>query len=76
MYIYTCTYTYTYIYIRMFTLAEVIIHILMPYNRIIYFRLFYFHVSNSALFSTQYFSTLILHRRSLDTFYMDHSYTG
>ena len=28
-----------------------------------------FHVSNSALFSTWYFSTLILYRRSLDTFY-------
>ena len=29
---------------------------------------YHFHVSNSALFSTQYSSTLILHRRSLDTF--------
>ena len=28
-----------------------------------------FQVSNSALFSTYYFSTLIIHRRSLDTFY-------
>ena len=41
----------------------------MPYNIILYFRLPYFHVSNCALFSTQYFSTLILYRRSLDTFY-------
>ena len=43
-------------------------HILMPYNIILYFRLPYFDVSNSALFSTWYFSTLILYRRSLDTF--------
>ena len=27
-------------------------HIVMPYNIIFYFRLFYFHVSNCALFST------------------------
>ena len=27
------------------------------------------HVSNSALFSTEYFSTLSLYRRSLDTLY-------
>ena len=40
----------------------------MPYNIILYFRLPYFHVSNSALFSTYYFSTLILYRCSLDTF--------
>ena len=76
MHIYTYTYTYTYIYICMFTLAKVIIHILMPYNIIIYFRLLHFNVSNSALFPTQYFSTLILHRGSLDTFCMDYSYTG
>ena len=31
----------------------------MPYNIILYFRLPYFHVSNCALFSTWYFSTLI-----------------
>ena len=31
----------------------------------------YFHVSNNALFSTEYFSTLILYRRSIDTFYYD-----
>ena len=31
----------------------------------LYFRLPYFHVSNSALFSTWYFSNLILYRRSL-----------
>ena len=43
----------------------------MPYNIILYFRFPYFHVSNnSALFSTQYFSTLILYRRSLDTLYI------
>ena len=41
----------------------------MPYNIIFYIRLPYFHVSNSALFSTKYFSTLILYRRSLGTFY-------
>ena len=41
----------------------------MPYNIILYFRLIYFHVSNCALFSTKYSSTLILYRRSLDTFY-------
>ena len=40
----------------------------MPYNIILYFRLPYFHVSNCALFSTWYFSTLILYRRSFDTF--------
>ena len=41
----------------------------MTHNIIIlYFCLPYFHVSNS-LFSTQYFSTLSSHRRSLDTFY-------
>ena len=34
------------------------------------FCLPYFHVSNSALFSAQYFSTLILRRHSLDNFYM------
>ena len=44
-------------------------HILMPYNIILYFRLLCFHVSNSALFSTEHFSTLILYKRSLDTFY-------
>ena len=36
---------------------------------ILYFRLPYFHDSKSAVFSTQYFSTLISHRRSLDSFY-------
>ena len=36
---------------------------------LLYIRLPYFHVSNSALFSTKYFSILILYRRSLDTFY-------
>ena len=44
-------------------------HILMPYNMILYFCLPYFHVSNNALFCTWYFSTFILYRRSLDTFY-------
>ena len=43
----------------------------MPYNIIFYFRLLYFPVSNGALFSTQYFNTLILYRRSLDTFYLN-----
>ena len=42
----------------------------MPYNIILYFRLLCFHVANCALFSTYYFSTLILYRRSLDTFYL------
>ena len=41
----------------------------MTYNIILYFRLPYFHVSNRALFSTKYLNTLILNRRSLDTFY-------
>ena len=41
----------------------------MPYNKILYFRLPYFHVSSNALFSTLYFSALILYRRSFDTFY-------
>ena len=36
----------------------------MPYNMIPYFRLQYFHVSNSALFST-YYSTSVL------SFYID-----
>ena len=49
--------------------AFIAIHILMPYNIILYFRLIYFHVSICALFSTYYSSTLILYRRSLDTFY-------
>ena len=31
----------------------------MPSNMIFYFRFIYFHVSNCALFSTSYFSTLI-----------------
>ena len=53
------------------------IFILMPYNMmLLYFRLPYFHVSNSALFSTYYFRTLILHRRSLDTFYGMHLSTA
>ena len=47
-------------------------YILMPHDMMILcFRLPYFHVSNSALFFTHYFSTLILHRRSLDTFYLN-----
>ena len=41
----------------------------MPDNKILYFRLIYFHVFNCALLSTLYFSTLISCRRSLDTFY-------
>ena len=36
----------------------------MPYNMILNFQLPYFHVSITALFFTQYFSTLILYRRS------------
>ena len=32
--------------------AFIAIHILMPYNIILYFRLLYFHVSICALFST------------------------
>ena len=36
---------------------------------ILYFHLPNFDISNSALFSTWCFSTLILHRHSLDTFY-------
>ena len=43
----------------------------MPYNIRLYFRLPYCYVSNCALFSTRYFSTLILYRRSLDTFYQE-----
>ena len=44
----------------------------MPHNMmLLYFRLPYFHVSDTALFSALYFSTLILYRHSLDTFYMD-----
>ena len=39
---------------------------LQIYNMILYFRLPHFHVSNNDLFST--FGTLILYRRSLDTF--------
>ena len=50
--------------------------ILMPHNMmILYFRLSYFHVSTIALFSTKYYSTLIWHRRSLDTFYMIYKHT-
>ena len=41
----------------------------MPCYMLLYFRLLYFHVSNSVLFSTSNFSTLILYRRSFDTFY-------
>ena len=37
----------------------------MPYNIILYFRLAYFHVSNSALFSTWYFGIRSLYRRTL-----------
>ena len=36
----------------------------MPYNMILYFQVPYFHVSITALSFTQYFSTLILYRRS------------
>ena len=45
--------------------------ILMPHNMIVlHFRfLAYFHISNNALLSTWYFSTLMSHRRCLDTFY-------
>ena len=50
-------------------MKKYITHILMLYNIILYVRLPYFHVSNCALFSTYYFSTLILYRRNLDTFY-------
>ena len=42
---------------------------------ILYFRQPCFHVPNSTLFLIQYFSTLILHRRSLDTFHK-HEITG
>ena len=43
---------------------------MIEYNMIIlYFRLPYFHVSNSALLSTEYFSTLTWYRHSLDTLY-------
>ena len=43
----------------------------MPYNMImLYFRFPYFHVSYVALFSTLYFSNLILYRRRLDTLYL------
>ena len=39
-------------------------YVLMPHVMLIlYYRLPYCHVSNSALFSTKNFSTLILHRR-------------
>ena len=41
---------------------------------VLYFRLSYFHVSNSALFFDIVFSTLILDRRSLDTFYWEELY--
>ena len=47
-------------------------HNLMPHIMIIlYFRLPFFNVPSSSLFSTEYFSTLILYRRSLDAFYWD-----
>ena len=46
-------------------------YILGPHIMIIfYFYLPNFHVSNSALICTQYSGTFLLHRRSLDTFYM------
>ena len=38
---------------------------------ILCFRLPNFHVSSSALFFAHYFSPLILHRRNLDTFYLN-----
>ena len=45
-------------------------YISMPHNIIIlYFRLPYLHASNSPLLSALYLSALILHRRSLETFY-------
>ena len=37
--------------------------------KILHFRLPYFHIGNGYLFFTEYFSTLIVHRRSLDTFF-------
>ena len=47
-----------------------LIFFLMAYNIIVfYFRLPYFHVSDSALFFAWYFGTLILYRRGLETFY-------
>ena len=42
----------------------------MPHSMmILYLHLPGFHVSNSTLFFTKYFSTLILHGRSLHTFH-------
>ena len=45
----------------------------MPYNMILYLRLPYPHVYNSALFPTYYFSS---YRRSLDTFYSTYNVYG
>ena len=43
----------------------------MPHNMIIlHFRLPYFHDSNSAIFFYIALSTLILHRRRLNTFFL------
>ena len=48
-----------------------ITYILTPHNMIMrYFHLPNFHVLNSALLFTQYSGTLVLHRCSLDTFYV------
>ena len=48
----------------------VLTYIFMPHNMItLHIHLPYFHVSNSALFLALYYSTPLLHRRSLDTFY-------
>ena len=53
-----------------FIAFNVFTHILMPHHMIIlYLHLPYFHVSNSALCFTLYTGTLLLLRRSLDTFY-------
>ena len=47
-------------------------YFLMLHSMIIFcVRLPYFHGSNSALCFTQYISTLILHRPSLDTLYLE-----
>ena len=46
----------------------------MPYNVIFYFRLSYFHISNSVYFLLSisvlsFYIDVVLNRRSLDTFY-------
>ena len=41
---------------------------------IFYFHLSYFHILNSALFSSWYLTTLILYRRGLDTLYLNPYY--